>query len=225
MPNDANIVHTLGQCIWDGRAHYTFHQVKERYLGYLGIIPNQIGTIWVVSLGWPWNLGAPIILNHAMVPILGWNPNLLLFQFSFSFQSGQKIWSWRPKGCSEPPKKPRVAREFPRELQYISLQQIILLKKLISFKYIYLIWTPLIHSGRLWSKSIVMLCYVMLCYVIITMTTSRTNRKRLKIHMGENNNGHSGLDTDNGNNNHRNHHYHHGFNVMFCHQSSVAQHI
>jgi hypothetical protein len=42
---------------------------------------------------------------------------------------------------------------------------------LISFKYIYLIWTPLIHSGMIMIQinSDVMLCYVVLCYVMLLL--------------------------------------------------------
>ena len=44
---DANIVHTLGQCIDGPTTHFT----SLVTLGYLGIIPNlAMGTIWAVSL-------------------------------------------------------------------------------------------------------------------------------------------------------------------------------
>lgn len=116
-------------------------------------------------------MGAPIILNHgffiAIVGWNGWNSNLLLFQFSSSFQSGQKIWSWRPKGCCKPQKKPRVATVSSWITSAYSRSSCC--KQLISFKYIYLIWTPLIHSGMIMIQinSDVMLCYVMLCYVLM----------------------------------------------------------
>ena len=182
---------SLGQCIDGPTTHFT----SLVTLGYLGIIPNlAMGTIWAVSLFCAEKNGGS---NHfepwffiAIVGWNGWNSNLLLFQFSSSFQSGQKIWSWRPKGCCKPQKKPRVATVSSWITSAYSRSSCC--KQLISFKYIYLIWTPLIHSGMIMIQinSDVMLCYavlcyVMLCYVIITMTTSRTNRKRLKIHMGE----------------------------------------
>ena len=118
-------------------------------------------------------MGAPIILNHgffiAIVGWNGWNSNLLLFQFSSSFQSGQKIWSWRPKGCCKPQKKPRVATVSSWITSAYSRSSCC--KQLISFKYIYLIWTPLIHSGMIMIQinSDVMLCYVMLCYVMLSL--------------------------------------------------------
>ena len=131
---DANIVHTLGQCIWDGRAHYTFHQVKERYLGYLGIIPNLLGmgTIWVVSLGWPrkkWGLQS----FWTMV----WYRSLdeIPTSFSFSFPPASSLV--RRSGPGGPrdaanPKKNTSCDSFL--VNYISLQQIILLQAVDKFQ-------------------------------------------------------------------------------------------